>query len=458
MYEYFSLRNWRFFCCWAIGCHLAVACGLVAAMPVYPSLVPQYSAGATTFDASRSLPVRNAIVPVTNAVVNVGGASRYIPVGARVGMGAVSAVRAASMLNPAVIAGSALLWWLQSKGVNESQDSVGNYLLTKSVGDDTWGFAGFDPGHPYDNQPVGTYTETIEVLQDRAEEQAGLFGSVSWKGCVQRIAPSGRPYQAYCTWIVYQPWDSGTYYGITIVAMPQNRNQQPITIADWPTTMPPTIDIPVTLPVESVSVNPDSAGVSQPFAFQVADSVKQPDNSYQTQKCEVVSLGAPSVAGVLDITCKLVSTAEAMNIGRADTPTDHRISPVIDPALQPGPQTDPLTDSSADGKDGSDGKDGADGKDASPLCDLFPDIAACADLDTVEDGDLATKSVALTLGKWGSWGGAGTCPADVSISHGLSWSYKPLCDALGYLRVVIIAVAWLTSAFIVVGARSGGSD
>lgn len=89
------------------------------------------------------------------------------------------------------------------------------------------------------------------------------------------------------------------------------------------------------------------------------------------------------------------------------------------------------------------------------LCQKYPDIVACAKLDTPDAKDVKNKDVSVSIIPDSGWGPAsGSCPAPrVLALHGLTteYSWQPMCDfALG-IRGVILAVAWLIAAGSVVG-------
>jgi hypothetical protein len=92
------------------------------------------------------------------------------------------------------------------------------------------------------------------------------------------------------------------------------------------------------------------------------------------------------------------------------------------------------------------------------LCDLYPDILACAKLDDGKDTTLETKDKPITITPDSGWGsGGGACPAGRTLSHGAVYSFQPICDFASGVKPVLIAVAWLGAALLLIGAK-GGSD
>lgn len=90
------------------------------------------------------------------------------------------------------------------------------------------------------------------------------------------------------------------------------------------------------------------------------------------------------------------------------------------------------------------------------LCDMYPDILACAklELDTPDSDQVREKEIDITLNPDGGWGGgAGSCPAPRHLKGAnVDFDLKGVCDALGMLRPIILAFAWLAAAGILVGA------
>lgn len=85
-------------------------------------------------------------------------------------------------------------------------------------------------------------------------------------------------------------------------------------------------------------------------------------------------------------------------------------------------------------------------------CDKYPNSVACLDAsDTPPNENLSTENRPFAVTPV-SIGGAGTCRADFRIasSHGTFYiKTQPLCDAAGWLKPVILALAYLAAAKII---------
>lgn len=99
-------------------------------------------------------------------------------------------------------------------------------------------------------------------------------------------------------------------------------------------------------------------------------------------------------------------------------------------------------------------------QDVPGLCDLYPDILACAKLDTPDAPDLPESekpSPAITPDS--GWGGDNaSCPAPRLLTvqgQQIAIPYDIFCQYMSGLRPIIIAMAWLSAGFILIGARGG---
>jgi len=83
-----------------------------------------------------------------------------------------------------------------------------------------------------------------------------------------------------------------------------------------------------------------------------------------------------------------------------------------------------------------------------------PNRLGCMDAGSPEDVELETQAAPFSVNPL-SIGGAGACPPDpVIATHGFSMVLKlgPICDAAGWLRPLVLALAWFSAALIVGGA------
>lgn len=97
------------------------------------------------------------------------------------------------------------------------------------------------------------------------------------------------------------------------------------------------------------------------------------------------------------------------------------------------------------------------------FCKKNPMSIACAELGTLKDEKLETTELPVNV-SYTSWGASNAqCPAPRVINlwegKSISMSYQPVCDFVSMLRPLLIALAFVTAAFILGGfGRSGGGE
>lgn len=116
----------------------------------------------------------------------------------------------------------------------------------------------------------------------------------------------------------------------------------------------------------------------------------------------------------------------------------------------PGPVPDPVPD-------GGTGNPNDKPQEQPGLCDLYPDILACVKLDKPENVDLPTKDIDFNVSPDGGWGASNAaCPAPRVLTvqgRTIPIPFDLFCTWASGLRPVILALAWLSAAFIILGAK-----
>lgn len=89
----------------------------------------------------------------------------------------------------------------------------------------------------------------------------------------------------------------------------------------------------------------------------------------------------------------------------------------------------------------------------SEFCEKYPDAAACAKLGEVADTEqLGERSVGMASLPSVTFASNTQCPADVQLPKGAVFKWAPICDAMGWLRPVVLAMAYLAAGLMVAGA------
>lgn len=127
--------------------------------------------------------------------------------------------------------------------------------------------------------------------------------------------------------------------------------------------------------------------------------------------------------------------------------------PVEGPTASPDPVVDPPTEPGTDGTD----KPREPEKDERDFCDKHPDVLACQKMDEPEDpGKLKVQEVDFNFQPESGFAGSASCPVPMSFNvhgHVINISWQPFCDSLDMIKPFLLAMAWLSAAFIMLGAR-----
>lgn len=93
-----------------------------------------------------------------------------------------------------------------------------------------------------------------------------------------------------------------------------------------------------------------------------------------------------------------------------------------------------------------------------PFCVANPTHESCTKDDipwgTIPGAELIPVHEVAVDTQYDVIGGEGVCPADANVSfmgQALTWSYAPLCTFADMIRPLVIALAWLSFGFIIVG-------
>ncbi|GAB1387752.1 hypothetical protein MASR1M59_29000 [Melaminivora sp.] len=126
----------------------------------------------------------------------------------------------------------------------------------------------------------------------------------------------------------------------------------------------------------------------------------------------------------------------------------------------PGPESGPDPDSNPNPDPDLGENDSGDKpkpEDPPGLCDLYPDILACVKLDKPDSPDIPQSQKEINITPDSGWGAdGGTCPPPRQImvqGRQIPIPFDLFCTYMDGIRPIIIAMAWLSAAFIILGAR-----
>ena len=74
----------------------------------------------------------------------------------------------------------------------------------------------------------------------------------------------------------------------------------------------------------------------------------------------------------------------------------------------------------------------------------------------VDPGALPSVEANFDFQVEGGFAGAGVCPAPLHFTVGgqvITWNWQKFCDQLSIVKPLLLAYAWLSAAFIMLGAK-----
>lgn len=281
-----------------------------------------------------------------------------------------------------------------------------------------WAIAGtlaagwlIDQGLEYVN---GEWVRNLSLITTNAYQCPGPATWDSIKACLEGC-PAGVPCGG--VWDIQQDPQYITYNGAGYYFWQHDSTVvEPMPLEDWDALPDPLPDVAPELPYAPYM--PDGAPVDvpnydfAPMSVPVGEPYTKPDGSTAQPMAKISPNG------------------DAVTVDTYEQPlTDSQGNPVPDP--QPVDTAEPTPDH----------------------CAANPSTVGCTQLGAPSAAEpLNTLEVPVNVDTT-AVGGAGSCPADVTTSiYGITWSYQPVCDFASAIRPLIIGFAWLSFAYIVVGA------
>lgn len=191
----------------------------------------------------------------------------------------------------------------------------------------------------------------------------------------------------------------------------------------------PDVEWPVEMP--RINPSPEPESVPQPMRVPIGEPQPIPNTDPAKWKQPVIDV---------------VPAPIPQSPWRVDLQPKDIEKPSPDGITEPIPVPVPLPDAEPNPDPGSEPVV----KPADPgLCDLYPDIVACAKLGEVEKTDLKDKSVALSIDKDTGWEfGTPACPAPKVVmlaGKPFTFEIQALCDFATGIKPVVVGLAWITA-------------
>ena len=398
-------------------------------------------------DASFSNGVRSA----TSAVLNVGGRSVSMPVAYRFAANAGQIAARSAFGNPALFVGVAAAA-LAYQYFTDNDFVVDDLIWKKKeiisrpcVGSECW---------VYKYDFVGTGTQVIYNSHTAACEGLRVARSVGATGTItSSITVINAEAGLYQCWVASSTMGSlGMSYlspttvvkeyqvpvlkpvtedqfatGMDAKAVPVGVPQEwPVADMWWPVLQPIMNPSPEPVPKPQIAPVP----VQQPLRVPQGDPVPVPQTDPQQWRTPAIDI---------------VPSPTAVEPWRVDIqPKD-----ILKTDSEPLPETAPVPVTPPAGQ--------TEAEKQQDLCEKNPEILACQKLDEVDDVQLGTEDKTVSISPDGGWGGGnGSCPAPRRLTGAnVEFTFQPICDFMSGLRPIVIAVAWLSAAFILLGFKQG---
>lgn len=348
-----------------------------------------------------------------NFSANVAGKAVTMPASMRIAANAGQFAATTMRMSPAGLIGGALAAWLLSKGL----EWIDGQWQTKPISSDPVA----------DKYWYGYGPCQSAAAQCGFEQVYSIWANSQGSGYEVRLSAPWQVFSGYVYTsfeIRYQtgPWSNGGHVTIYYGGSAPAPVYQPATQEDWDRL--------------AASPLPDAA------AQQLAEAGKalpldDPswDNPYQD-----VPLSDPKTDPV---------TGEKYRDAARVTPNPDGTSADVEPYREPlDDNGDPIPDPQ---KPGETKKEAELNKDP---CETATDRLSCIEKGQADDLDLDTQNQGSAVSPV-SVGGGGSCPPDKVIAlHGgtATFSYQPICQLATMINPLVIAFAWLSAGFILIGA------
>lgn len=390
----------------------------------------------------------------TNASLSVGGQVAKFPVGLKYAANASRFASAFIFANPYLRAGVAVAAWLSAAGVIwDASRGVWRINDEEPIkGKDRYWFAR-DGQRYYFDDVDSLCAAGISLLDTVAYVNKHTLLGVSGTSCLVRAVSKGNPRDFYefsfpfnvekkeATGVCPDGWIK-TDMGCLGPALPQPDFVEELEKTAMPLPVPK--ELPTPLPVTDPDIDPG------PVFIPTGDPVPNPN--FDPSKAP-----SPENAPYIKPGIKAKPSPTPEDPWRVDLQPVNRPSVDGKPSTGPEPYKPPSTSPG-----GAPGDSGGSPGDKAPsekpgLCDEYPDILACAKMNEPQEKDLEEIKKDIQISPDSGWGADNaSCPAPKQIhpmGRTIMIPYDLFCMYMQGLRPIIIAMAWLSAAFILIGAR-----
>lgn len=417
------------------------------------------SAGTWTFAPSANDLRYGPTAYSPNALrVPVSGSSATMPAAYRFAANAPRVAAAAIFMNPYVRAGVGIASWLGVAGL--IWDAVNNRWI---LPDNSYPVS---DGYEYNGSPNLPYMPNawVKSVSSLCTQFASAYmavnsnrsasvvecvggGSAYVKLKIQQISPPGTPFTDL--WgISKRGSECPIGWFITPAGCSQTPPPKQVTEEEFkdllapkpmPETVPWELPKPTPLPVEQPVINPEPVPnpVPRPLFVPTGDPVPNPQYD-------------PNAAPGPD---NQPWIQPGVRVNPSPTPSEPwRVD--VQPVNRPVPSPEPMPEPDSDDPPVPD----KPSEEQIDFCAKNPDVLACQKLDEPNSEELPASEKPISISPDGGWGADNaSCPAPKQITvqgRAIPIPFDLFCTWASGMRPIIIAMAWLSAAFILLGARN----
>ena len=372
---------------------------------------------------------------LTNAALNVAGQLITVPVGLRVAANAASVAATYSFGNPLLFAAALALPYAYNYWRSNDLEVEDGVWIKKATSPGTSTQYSLDGATWHGSKASACATLSGSYPKDT---NWSYTFPVSGNQCAVTAKYIGPPPAQAGGIIGYHPLMSRVVDTVAVDKRPANVTDFEQAIAKSP--LPDSVikELPIDWPVEMPQINPDPAvnpspnpapaPASRPLWVPTGDPVKNPNPSPATQPdtwtqpgVRVTPEPTPADPWQVSITPEPITK---------DDPTPNET--VTEEVEEPADPSSPATESD-------------------PLCELFPDILACAKLGNAPEAkEVPNADKPLTLTKDSGWGPEnGSCPQPRSVNLTFGTVYFPwdlYCQFAEGIKPLVVGLAYLGAA------------
>jgi len=384
---------------------------------------------------SGSAAAANAGKFITPATVTVSGRLVTVPATASFAANAASFAVSAVRLSPATLVVGLVVPWLAAEGLQWANNS---WIK------ETPGTSSESVGFNWKSYAASPYYPTAAAACEAARVHPDLHGSwytlaasgnyvggvLTYWGC--NVGGRGSGYSTYSFSLVRQ---ATCYSGYTLVSgqCVGAPTQVAATESDFTTAG----THPIT---DAAAEQLAEAGVAMPVQNPVFDPVDVP-------------LGEPRLDPVANR--KVQDRVRVEQTDPVSNPDLASVTPyTVDAGAVPGQTEAPPVLPEYNGDETVSGSEPA--LDVQTDCDKYPEASGCKELGTPDDTvNLETQNPSMTVNPLSFGGGQASCPPDkvVSVSgQSISIPYGHMCSLAGWIKPILLAIAWFVAASIVAGS------